>query len=294
MHTIGFSGLGTAWSISIDAQDDRHLVPLQELILERTFQYEQQLSRFIASSEVSQFKNHRAGTYQVSPVLAELLQVSDQLRTETNGRFDPAMGGLLERAGYDAKYSLTPAPEAELQAFKVPLWSIDGNRVTVDGPVVFDIGGVGKGYWIDQVAQIIKENEFPYFLVEGGGDMVATTKADGSAWQVAIEWPGRADTAIGVVALANQGLAVSDTFKRRWKKWHHLVDGKTLSPMTQLVGCAVVAPSAFVADQMTSLLSFSDPTDWSRLAKKYQSVYLVVSSDEKITKSQNWAGEIFE
>jgi thiamine biosynthesis lipoprotein len=164
----------------------------------------------------------------------------------------------LEKLGYDQHYNFAHAP-TDLPAWQLPHWNVHHRDLIIDGPVVFDIGGIGKGYWIDHISQLLLKADLPYHLVDGGGDMMGTTKRNGEGWRIALEWPGRPEMAIGLSELKNQAIAVSDTFKRRWKNWHHLISAQSQKPLQEIVGLMAIAPTAFAADQCTSGLAFGSP-----------------------------------
>ena len=284
-----FKALGTHWSISLD--DDVLRNDPKEAILEYVKIFEKRFSRFLLNSEVNAFRNAKVGKYPISKEFAVLLKKADQLRAFTERVYYPAAGGLLERAGYDAKYSMTPA--ADTEKFILPKWSIKNETLYLDGPAVFDLGGMGKGYCIDRVAGVLKSYDYKHFLVDGGGDMFGTTKADGSPWRIAVEYPGKPDTAAGMVYLKNQGLAVSDSFRRRWGKWHHLVNPKLKKSIESVVGAAAVAPSAWDADCMTSILFLSEGGAYSKAAEEYGASYMVFNNGGTCLVSPNWEGELF-
>ncbi len=289
MQQISFSAFGTEWMILID-----HPVVAPSLAAEiraATDAYEQRFSRFILTSEVNAFRQAPAGTYRVSPELAHFLQAAQKLKNLSQGRFDPAVGGLLELAGYDPAYSFQP--DSRLHDFSLADWKIIGRQLTLSDPVVFDTGGIGKGYWIDQLSQLLEVNDYQWYLVDGGGDMYGTTKANGQPWQIALEWPGQPDTALGQVELDHQGLAVSDTFKRRWQNWHHFVDIEAKQSTTAVTWCAALAETAFVADQMTSLLALCPTDQYAPAALQLQAEYAVLQESHQLLVSPSWSGKWF-
>ena len=95
---------------------------------------------------------------------------------------------------------------SDISEFVLPKWELRGQVLWLDGPVVFDLGGMGEGYCIDRVADILETSGYAHYLVDGGGDIYATTKRDGGEWRVALEYPGKADTAAGMVLLKNEGV----------------------------------------------------------------------------------------
>ncbi len=286
-HT--FEACGTQWTISIDAES----VPRDvfTLIKNETSAFESRFSRFIPESEVNRFRRVKAGTYDISPILSLLLAKAVQLQKITKGGYNASVATLFEKLGYDREYRLREAPEHV--SWTAPVWSVKGTKLTIDGPVVFDVGGIGKGFWIDALSELLTRLGFPYHLVDGGGDMMGTSKQSGEGWDIALEWPGKPDMAFGKVTLCNQGLAVSDIFRRSWKGWNHLIHAKTLEPIASVRGCAAVAPSAFMADQLTSAFAFVPEEQYTSVARLLGGVYCVMRADETLCVSPDWRGEFF-
>lgn len=288
MQSIDFQGLGTVWSVVIDADslpDD-----LKSSILNYSRDFESRFSRFLPKSEVNAFRESTAGTYRISSELFRLLVRAAQLREMTGGVYDPVVGGVLEDAGYGGQSGLSPISYGD----QLPVWSLSDESITIDGPIAFDLGGIGKGYCIDRIADIIRASGHAHFIVDGGGDMYGTTKADGRPWRVAIEYPGKPDMAAGVAELDHQGLAVSDSFRRRIGPGHHLVDLSTRKSVESIIGCAAVAPDAWSADCMTSGLFFASPEQYPVLARSLGATYLVFRADGQAIVSLDWAGELYE
>lgn len=301
MTEFSFQALGTHWSIVIDG--DSLKAEDQEQLLRQVEIFEKRFSRFIPTSEVNQFRVLEKGEYQVSPEFSEMLKGADTLRNLTDGVYDPAIGMLLEGSGYDQNYTLVPNVE-KIKNFQLASWSVKGETLFLEeGQVCFDFGGIGKGYCIDRVAELLKEQGYQYFLVEAGGDMYGTTKADGSAFQIALEWPGKPGIAFGTIELREQGLAVSDSFRRRWPAptktgqkeydWHHIIDPQTKNPIKTILGCAATAKTAFEADCMTSGLFLSHTHQYEKLQQAFNGEYVVFREEEKVLVSPDWPGTFF-
>jgi len=284
-----FTGIGTSWCILVDGEllrDD-----IRKRVLEYIQVFNKRFSRFLNDSEATAYRNAKAGQYPITEEFATLLSRADQIRRLTKGLCDPAVGGLLELAGYDATYSMIP--QSGTAEFILPKWRLTGHTLTIDGPIVFDLGGMGKGYCIDKVAKILESHGCQHYLVDGGGDMYATTKQSGGGWRIALEYPGRSDMAAGLVDLRNQGLAVSDSFRRRWKGWHHIVHPLLKAPMEKVAGVVALAPNAWAADSATSALFFSSEDRYPTVAKVFESSYLVFRGDGMTRVSPDWEGELF-
>lgn len=289
MQSFSFESLGTHWSVDIDEEVLRDDTRAEVLSFLQNF--ERRFSRFLLDSEVNAWRQAVPGKYTISPDLKTLLARAEQLRTLTGGKYDPAVAGLLERVGYGVKLPNNSSETPE--QFILPKWCLEGESVVIEGPLVFDLGGMGKGYAIDAVAQLLKEKGYRYFLVEGGGDMYGTTKHDGKPWQIAIEYPGQPDTALGSVELDHRGLAVSDRFRRRFGRWHHVVDPMTKQAVDLIDGCAALAPSAWDADSLTAGIFLGKRDNYASLAQAFQGEYLVTLPGGYLERSLHWPGTLF-
>jgi len=284
-----FTGIGTSWCILVDGAELRG--DARSDILDYMRVFNERFSRFLDDSEACAFRTATVGEYQISEKFAALLARADGLRTLTHGLYDPAVGGLLEQAGYDSTYSMHPRPA--VAEFMLPKWELRGRTLSIDGPAVFDLGGMGKGYCIDGVAEILEAHGYLHYLVDGGGDMYGTSKQGGEPWRVALEYPGRQDTAAGMVMLKNEGIAVSDTFRRRWGGWHHIVHPFSKVPVENVLGVTALAPTAWDADCATSALFFTNAEEYAAVGKSLNARYLVFLSDGTTAVSTDWSGELF-
>ena len=136
--------------------------------------------------------------------------------------FNILTGHVQEAQGYDATYSFSPKENSETPIVCNPLvdLSITDEEITITCGKV-DLGGYGKGYLIDLVTIELKKLGINYFLINGGGDLYATSNF-GKPIEIFLEHPTKPQEFIMPTHLINQGFAASSPFKRQW---HH--EGKT-------------------------------------------------------------------
>lgn len=288
MQQIDFQGLGTVWSILIDT--DTTVTDLADEVKEVAQNFERRFSRFLVDSEVNAFRTAKPGTYPISEELAVLLERGQALRLVTRGAYNPAIGAVLEQAGYGGRQG-TPLVRTNDQSLAD--WSLQGTNLTLHGPLAFDLGGIGKGYLIDVLGGIIARAGHAHYLVDGGGDLYGTTKQNNEPWRAAVEYPGKPELAASVVELHHQGLAVSDSFRRRFGKHHHVMNAKTQMSVRGVIGCAALAPTAWAADCMTSALFLGDTSCYQEVRTMFSGEYIVFQEDGKALVSPQWPGEIF-
>jgi len=166
---------------------------------------EQELSRFIANSDISRINTLRAGEgTRVSPSTLECLEIAQRLFDLTGGAFDVSIGTRLDRL------ELVP------DDFTV-VARADGIRL--------DLGGIGKGYAVDQMAELLDEWEIQHALVHGGFSSVRALDPppDRDGWPLTLSAPGPGDQKILATIEAHQmALSASGT-----RKGGHIVGPST-------------------------------------------------------------------
>lgn len=215
--THSFQALGTTWWIEIFSDGDEKTLNVTFGDIERfVAEFEQRYSRFNATSLITQLNQERI-LQNPDEHYRALLAYGKNLYLRTNTHFNLLTGHILEARGYDISYSFTPKDESDLTA---------GNPVTdllisaeqielVHGNV--DIGGYGKGYLIDEVAQRLStKHALPYFIINAGGDMYASSNQEKPV-EIYLEHPTQEKTFLQKTTLFNQGFAASSPFKRQWK-----------------------------------------------------------------------------
>jgi FAD:protein FMN transferase len=121
---------------------------------------ENELSRFIPNSDISRI-NHLAAhpaageSVRVSRWTMECLELAREAYEETGGAFDISVGTGFKRL------ELSP-------------WDC---RVTGSGGLRLDLGGIGKGYAVDRMAEVLDEWDIRQVLIHGGHSSVLALDA---------------------------------------------------------------------------------------------------------------------
>lgn len=289
MVSFEHEALGTRWSFLIDV--DNFPSHYEGEVINLITNFEQRFSRFLPTSEIRKISESTEPTQLLSPELAKMLTFSQEVKRATQGAFDPNVADILVGLGYDPTYSFQQNND-QLQR-KRGEWSITELTLSKTGSVAFDLGAFGKGALIDLLSEWLKNQGFWFYLVEGGGDMFGTSKADGSAWNIALEHPLDTESALGTLSLKNQGLAVSNSQKRRWGKTHHLVHPERKTSVSENLASYVVAPTAMTADALATAYFVTPQGIWSGLANKFSAPYLVLETSGKAHISSRFQAQLF-
>jgi FAD:protein FMN transferase len=245
-----FSAMGTTIELLVEADDAEDVLDAGEAEFERL---EQVMSRFRSDSELSRL--NRGGSIDASSDLAEVVELALAARERTGGRFDPTVHAAVVSAGYDRTFDELPAEAGDAVAGAAcgGRVTVDGNRIELEPGFRLDLGGIGKGFAAERVAELL--GLAGPCLVDAGGDIaVRGTPAEG-AWSVAVD----EELTLG---LTRGGLATSGRDRRRWRRSgeerHHLIDPTTGRPAaTDLLRVTAVGNDAVDAEVLAKVLFLS-------------------------------------
>jgi thiamine biosynthesis lipoprotein len=215
-----------------------------------------------------------------------MLKIGQLINKITDGHFDLNINRLISGYGYDKDLSFQE--NQNLINKEKGNFKLSNHQLIKEGDVELDLGGIGKGYLIDLLAKFFKKNNYSSFLIDGGGDIYATTKENGTPWNVAIEHPLDPTSAISQINLTNKAIATSSSQKRKVKNFHHLLDPKNKKPVQSVLSVSVLADSATLADACATAIFVSPPVFWDILRKKFNLEYQVVFPDLSYKKSNHF------
>lgn len=259
--------LGSEAILTIVADDQKTADELFKKLWKLIEGFEARFSRFRPDSELSQLNQQAGQPFRASPELRQLLIVCQRYASTTNGLFNPFTLPALQTAGYKGSW---PSPElfdadldvSDREVVNPELLQIDRDNVVIPIYGALDLGGIGKGYLLDILADWLKKQGITNFWLSLGGDIVCSGydvvgTTDSQPWTVQI-----ADAASGqpvAVARNNNGeqlaVATSGVTKRRGHNWHHLIDPRTGKPAdTDLLHVTVVSTTVTAADVYAKVL----------------------------------------
>ena len=219
-------------------------------------------SRFLPNSDITR-ANQAGGTpVAVHPDTLAIVARALEGWRQTGGRFDITSLPALVDAGYThSVVDGTPAPRVTgTQVGQSPLVQVNyrAGTITVPATTAIDLGGIGKGFAADVVAEELVEAGAGGALVNLGGDIaVQGSPSNDQSWYFGVDDPrtGAAPgTHVALLRIAAGGVATSGTTVRRWttadgSTAHHVIDPRVLRPSNSDVRIVtVVAADAATAE----------------------------------------------
>jgi thiamine biosynthesis lipoprotein len=221
--------LGTVWWIEIFTElDQNQTQTVHDNLCLFIADFENKYSRFRNDSLITKL-NTTGKLDKPDPMTIDLLKQGQDLYRKTDGLFNILIGEILENTGYDANYSFKPKETVSETPNPLEDLIITNESIILKKGRV-DLGGFGKGYLIDLIAiELINKYKMPYFLINGGGDMYATSD-NHKPITIYLEHPITPEHYINTTTLLNQGFAASSQYKRRWvvnnKSYNHIINTK--------------------------------------------------------------------
>lgn len=216
---------------------------------------EQHLSRFVGNSDVSRINGLAAGqAVPVSPSTMACLGIARRMYDLTGGAFDVSIGSGLR------DLELVP-DEFVVHAGR------DGVRL--------DLGGIGKGYAVDRMAELLEDWGVRQALLHGGFSSVLALEAppDREGWPLTLSSPG-GDGAV-LARLSASRIALSASGRR---KGSHVRDPRT--------GEAAGGRAAWVALPRAG----EGREDAAAVAEALSTAFMVLSAEEVAALQRRWPG----
>lgn len=262
---------------------------------------EKRLSRKLETSELYQI-NQNAGNAQgsaISKELSGLLDACGKMRVDSEGAFDVSIGALTvlwkmdERAAGEENGAL-PSEEELREAIShcgsSRIWLQEG-RVFLEEGVILELGSVGKGAALDEIAAFLEGRDLAGTFSLGGSILTYGEKPDGTAWKVGVTDPLQPDQILGTLSLKGQWcVSTSGDYERYFMqdgvRYHHLLDPATGYPARSGVhSVTILCKNGFFSDALSTACFVLGKEKGMELAKKYDAEVLFVDENGGISMS---------
>ena len=222
---------------------------------------EAELSRFRSTSAVSRLNVAAGrGPQVVSHMLWTVLRAAIDAARDSGGIYDPTVLHSLECAGYDRSFETIEAtsdtvtdspPVTTFGSWRHIRMDDAGRSVDLPCDLALDLGGIAKGWTVDQV--VVALAALGPVLVDAGGDLRVSGTVEDEPWPIGVQDPMKPERDCALVRLRHGALATSSIGGRQWQRGnrmrHHVIDPRTgTSADSDLYAVTVHAPDAITAD----------------------------------------------
>ena len=301
---------GTLVDISIYGESDANAQDISNQIM-REFQNLHNRLHAWRPSELSNI-NHafaRGDTpASIKPDLSEMIQDATRLSVQSNGAFNPAIGGLIEEWGFHHdEFAPKKVDENKIKSLvkanpQMRDIVLENGTVFSNNPAVqLDLGGYAKGYALDIALVELQKLGVKNALVNIGGNIIALGKHGHKPWRVGIQHPRKPSAIASLDLESGWAIGTSGDYQRYFeldgKRYCHIIDPVTGYPVQGVQEVTVLIPPAnntgVLSDVASKPIFIAKPENRAQVAKNMGvENYLVIESDSNINMSPSMAKRI--
>jgi thiamine biosynthesis lipoprotein len=248
--------MGSTFSVVLYGVDRTKLETAADAAFDEVQRLDRMLSNYQPASEWSEV-NRNAG---IRPVMlsAELFQLlSDCMKysRQSDGAFDITVGPLMKVWGFYKGEGLLPHPAEVTDVLRRVGYQhvrLDPAARTVqfDHPgVELDPGGIGKGYAVDRMVDVLQGRGVDIALVSASGSSIygmGAPPTEPTGWKITIRAPGDLRKSAAEVFLKNMSLSTSGSYEKFFwaegRNYSHIFDPRTGYPAQGTSSVSVLAP----------------------------------------------------
>ena len=253
---------------------------------------------------------------EVDERIINLLLYGKEVYELTEGQTNIAMGSVLsiwhdyrtEGEENMAEAKLPPMEELQSAAEHTDMDQviIDPEAQTVylaDPMMRLDVGGLAKGYAVEQIALYMEKQGIDGYVLNVGGNVrTIGTRPEGEKWTVGIENPGLPNSEeefIAYLKLSGESVVTSGAYQRYYvvdgKAYHHIIDPDTLMPGEEFLSVSIICEDSGLGDALSTALFSMNYEDGYELIESLESVEAMwVSHEGEIRYSTGFESFTFE
>jgi thiamine biosynthesis lipoprotein len=253
--------MGTRVSVELWHEDAEVAAELIDEVLDEYRRIDREMSTYRPDSEISML-NARAATAPVvvSDELFGLVDKALGLSRMSDGAFDIS----YESVGFMYDFRARQHPShAQIDA---ALAAVDYRHIRIDPAkrsisfelpgMRINLGGIAKGYAVEQGARLLREAGIEHALLNAGGDTRLIGDRRGAPWIVGIRHPRAENEFATRLPLVDEAISTSGDYERFFDedghRYHHILNPATGEPTETVLSASVIGPDATMTDALST------------------------------------------
>jgi FAD:protein FMN transferase len=277
---LSHEAMATIFELHLVHDDNNYMAQAALEAFSDLHNIEHDLSRFLDNSDITRINKLKPGESTiVSLHTFSCLKTSIEYYHLTDKIFNVGLGRQINILKNETQNTdLVLKDECSLE--NLELNEDDLSVYLKAGLVNIDLGGVGKGYAIDYLKDLLCDWNIHQFLIQGGQSSVLATEAPGNlkGWPVSLSYPQPPHEQFDTVHLQKQTLSSSGLQKN-----NHIFDPRSNSVANNQKATWVMAPNAIDSDILSTtfmLLSKEEIEEFSSEIPKI--AYICIDQYDKI------------
>ncbi|HXL01693.1 MAG TPA: FAD:protein FMN transferase [Candidatus Atribacteria bacterium] len=234
--------------------------------------------------------NHSSLPLSVDEDTFRVLEKAQKGEEETQGFFNVLIAPLMDLWGFSEQPSLPEEREikkivGEINSSKLYL-NRENREVLIEGEGQIDLGGIAKGYLIDEIVSLLRKEKVPQALINAGGEIFVL----GKETKVGIRHP-RQEKLLGYVVIKNEAVSTSGDYYRFFEeggvRYHHILNPFTGYPGRDFQAVTVISEEAVFADILSTAIMAGGKEALAVVEKKFPEVKILTIEEDKIYLSSS-------
>lgn len=277
--------MGTPVNVELWSHSEQLAKTCTQKVMQEMRRIDALMSPFKAESELAVI-NAKASQHavKIDSELFALIERSIALSRLSDGAFDITFASI----GYQYNYRKHKKPtdtqiSSELDRINYRHIILDKEKSTVrfaKQGVRIDLGGIAKGYAVDNGIRILRDCGIKRALISAGGDSRIMGDHKGRPWMTGIRDPRKKDQSIIVIPLSDTAISTSGDYERYFIKdgvrYHHILSPKTGKSVASTRSVTVLGPDAVTTDGLSTTLFVLGPVKGLALAERLEGIDAVI------------------
>lgn len=277
--------MGTRIAVEFWDEDKAHAEQCAEQVFSEMRRIDALMSPYKPSSELSRINQQAGGqAIQISEEMFNLLKKSLQMSQLSNGAFDITFSSVGHL--YNYREGIKPSEQdiqQSLAAINYRYVLLDETNRSVRlarSGVRIDLGGIAKGYAVDNGIAILASCGIKGGLVSAGGDSRILGDRGDRPWMMGIRHPRKKDAVAVMLPLSNTAISTSGDYERFFiedgKRYHHIISPRTGKSVASTWSATVIGPDATTTDALSTTLFVLGPEEGLQLIESLTGIDAVI------------------
>jgi thiamine biosynthesis lipoprotein len=253
--------MGTRVSVEVWHKDASLTQQCSQKIFNEMHRIDALMSSYKSNSELSFINDNAAiSAVDISQEMVNIINRSLHFSELSHGAFDITFASV----GYRYDYRNRAAPSE--QVIEQGLASIDYRHIKLnqnklyfdDAGVRIDLGGIAKGYAVDQAIEIARQCGIKEAMVSAGGDSKILGNKRGRPWVIGIQHPRKKTKLALRLPLSDTAISTSGDYERFFirngQRIHHIINPATGKSAMTAWSATVTGPDGMTTDALSTTI----------------------------------------
>lgn len=295
--------------INITVYGDEGAEESLQKAIDRIYEIENRMSVTIPKSDIGLI-NQNAGKMpvRVHEDTFYVIQKALDYGELTNGAFDISIYPLVKLWDIKPQNKKIPTEKEIIDVLnlvdykKIKLNSSEYTVFLEKEGMSIDLGGIAKGYAVDEVRDILIEEGIKCALIDMGGDIaVVGNKPKGELWRIGIEDPryeNEGSNYFAVIEDTDLSVVTSGDYQRyvkiNGKRYHHIFNPYTGYPAnSNIISTTVAGKSSIDADALSTAIFILGVDEGFKIMEKINDLDgIAVTKDKYVYISEGLKGKV--